>query len=231
MRVGRRVPLVLASAIALALALVGGVAVAVTSHSPGAKACVTSSGVLRLRVGGKCASGQTAVALGAQGPQGVAGARGARGAVGPRGPKGNTGPAGTAQRVNFSQVTPEASSVSHALATAGPVTLLASCQGTALSTTSLVLSVNGGTDPLSFTANGVSRDNGAGPVVAVDHGTTVSLQTTALPTITTPDSLSDVITIVIGATSGAEVTGTLDVELSTAADTPVCTVDGTLAAA
>jgi len=229
--VGRRVPVVLASAVALTL--VGGVAVAVTSHTPGAKACVTSSGVLRLRVGGKCASGQTAVTLGAQGPQGVAGARGARGPVGPQGPKGDTGPAGTARRVNFSQTTPEASSVTHALATSGPATLIASCQGTAGTTTSLVLSLNGGTDPLTYTASVVSSsvDDGTTPaLVVLDHGASGSLTATSLPTLTTSTAVSDVITIVIAANSGEEITGTLDVELSTA-DSPACSVNGTLAAA
>lgn len=229
MRIGRRVPVVLASAIAVIL--VGGVAAAVTSHPATAKACVTSHGALRLKVGGTCATGQTEITLGSQGPNGATGARGPRGVTGARGRKGDTGPAGTAQRINFNQVTPEATTVTHALATAGPVTLIASCQGTALTTTSLVLSLTGGTDPLSFTATDVSSDNGAVVVVAVEHGTTVSLGTTALPTDTTVDSRSDVVTIVVSAASGKEVTGTLDVELSVAADTSACTVNGTLASA
>jgi hypothetical protein len=212
------------------LTLAGGVAAAVTTSSPSAKACVTSHGTLRLKVGGACMSGQTEISLGARGPKGARGAQGPRGARGLQGPKGDQGPAGTAQRINFSQTTPELSSVSHALATAGPATLLASCQGTASTTTSLVLTVNGGTDPLSFTATGVSSDNGTVQPVTLDHGTTGSLTTTPLPTITTTDSLSDVITIVIGADTGEQITGTLDVELSTA-DSPACSVNGTLAAA
>jgi hypothetical protein len=97
----------------------------------------------------------------------------------------------------------------------------------------LVLSLNGGTDPLTYTASVVSSpvDDGVTPAEAVlDHGASASLTTTALPTITTTTNVSDVITIVIEANTGEEITGTLDVELSTA-DSPACSVNGTLASA
>jgi hypothetical protein len=238
-RIGRRVPMVLAGA--LAVTLVGGVAAAVTAHPSSAKACVTSAGALRLSIGGKCASGQTAIKLGSQGPAGAPGARGPKGATGAPGPQGDVGPAGTAQRINFSQVSPEATTVSHALATAGSVTLLASCNGTTVSpaATSLVLSVTGGTVPVTFSASVVSSDNVTTPAtvaVVVDHGSTASLGSAALPAeaiaaSVTPDTRSDVVTIVVNAGNGKEITGTLDVELSTVTDSPACTIGGTIAAA
>ncbi|HTW20583.1 MAG TPA: hypothetical protein VME70_10275 [Mycobacteriales bacterium] len=223
MRIGGRVPVVLAAA--AALTLIGGVAgAAVASHSSSAKACVTSSGALRLRSGGKCATGEKAITLDSRGP---AGARG------PRGPRGPAGADGDAVRIDFSQTDPEASTVTHALATSGPATLIASCQGTAATTTSLVLTLNGGTDPLSYTASVVSSpvDDGTTPAAAVlDQGSSASLTTTSLPTLTTTSSVSDIVTIVIAAQSGEQITGTLDVELSTA-DSPACAVNGTLASA
>jgi hypothetical protein len=238
-RIGRRVPVVLAGVVAVTL--IGGVAAAVTSHPVTAKACVTSTGVLRLSTAGKCAAGQSAITLGSQGPKGDTGARGPRGATGPRGvtgPQGPTGPAGTAQRVNFSQVTPEVS-ISHALATAGPVTLLASCSGAAGPpvTTSLVLSVTGATVPVTYTATNVSSNLGASPVVTTTlaHGSAAALASAALPvdTATSADTglQSDIVTIVVNAADGKQITGTLDVELTTAGTAPACTVNGTIAAA
>lgn len=232
MHIGRRVPVVAATA--LAVTLVGGVAFAVAGHSSTAKACVTSGGALRLSTAGKCASGQHPITLGSQGPKGdrgVAGPRGPKGETGARGPMGDTGPAGSASRINFSQTLPEVSAT-HALATAGPVTLIAACSGTATPSTSLVLSVTGGTDVLNFTASDVSSDNGASPATAaIESGATVSLGTTALPAITTTDSRTDVVSIVVSSASGSEVTGTLTVTVSTSASAPACTVSGTLSAA
>jgi hypothetical protein len=235
-RIGRRVPLVLAGAIAVTL--VGGVAFAVTSHTASAKACVTSTGALRLSVADKCASGQIPIVLGSQGPKGAPGARGPKGATGATGRQGATGPAGTASRVNFSQVTPEVG-VSHALATAGPVTILAACTGTVGPpvTTSLVLSVTGGTVPVSFTATDVSSDLALVPTVATTlaHGSSASLATASLPADSTASGTtgtrSDVVTIVVNAGNGKQITGTLDVELTTAGTAPACTVNGTIAAA
>jgi hypothetical protein len=243
-RIGRRVPVVVASA--LVVVLVGGVAAAVTSRPSTAKACVTSGGALRLSTGGKCASGQTAITLGSQGPKGATGATGARGAkgatgaTGPAGPAGATGPAGTAQRINFSQVTTEATTVLHALATSGPVTLLASCNAEAAvvsppspATDSLTLSVTGGTQAISFTASDVSSDATATPVVqsAVVTGSTISLGSANVVTDTTPDARTDVITVVISAQDGKQITGTLTASVNMVAGGPACTVNGTLASA
>jgi hypothetical protein len=209
-RIGRRVPVVLAGAMVATCAL-------------------------RLSTAGKCAKGQTAIKLGATGP------KGARGPAGAKGAPGATGPAGTAQRINFSQVTPEATSVTHALATAGPITLLASCNGTTTSpaATSLVLSMTGGTVPLTFSASVISSDNVTSPATVaevVDHGSTVSLGSVSLPAeaiaaSVTPDTRSDIVTVVVNAGNGKEITGTLDVELSTATGSPACSIGGTLAAA
>jgi hypothetical protein len=240
-RIGRRVPVVLASA--LVVTLVGGVAAAVTSRPATAKACVTSGGALRLSTGGKCGSGQTAITLGSQGPRGATGARGAKGATGAAGAPGApgaTGPAGTAQRVNFSQVTTEATTVLHALATAGPVTLSASCNAEAAvvsppspATDSLTLSVTGSTQPLTFTASDVSTDSTSTPVVqsAVVSGSTVSLGSATVVTDTTPDARTDVITVVISAANGKQITGTLTAQVNMVVGGPACTVNGTLASA
>jgi hypothetical protein len=225
---------------AIAVTLIGGVAAAVTSNPTTAKACVTSGGALRLSTSGKCAAGQTSITLGAKGPQGATGARGPKGATGARGPQGATGPAGTAQRINFSQVTPEVS-VTHALATAGPVTVSASCSGTTPpgNTTSLALSVNGGTVPVTFTATDVSSDLAVAPTVTTTlvQGSAGSLASAALPTMTTTaagvgsGTRSDVVTLIVNAANGKQVTGTLDVELNTSGSVPACTVNGTIAAA
>jgi hypothetical protein len=229
--IGRRVPVVVATA--LAVTLVGGVAYAVASHPTTAKACVTSGGALRLSTAGKCASGQQPITLGSQGPKGDTGAtgpRGAKGATGAQGPQGDVGPAGDASRVNFTQTLPE-TSATHALATAGPVTLIAACNGTAGATTSLTLTVTGGTDVLSFTASDVASDNGVTLPATITSGATVSLGSAALPVISTTDSRSDVVSIVVSSASGSEVSGTLAVTTSTSASAPACTVNGTLAAA
>jgi hypothetical protein len=230
-QVGRRVPVVMASVIAVTL--VGGVAAATAaSHPTSAKACVTSGGALRLSSGGACASGQTAITLGSKGPKGNAGPTGPKGATGPAGPPGETGPAGTAQRINLSQITPEASTVTHALATASPVTLIASCQATSPTVTTLVLSVTGGTQPLDYTATEVASDNSATPpVVTLDHGTTVALQTKAFSTQATSDNFNDLVTVVVAAGNGKQITGTFDTEIIAAPGTPSCTVHGTIASA
>jgi hypothetical protein len=233
-RAGRRVPVVLAGV--LAITLVGGVAAAVTGHSATAKACVASNGGLRLpAANGKCASGQSAITLDSQGPTGATGRRGLKGATGSPGPKGDTGPAGTAKRINFTQATTESAGptpplVTHYLGTAGPVSLIASCLGTATAPM-LVLSVAGGTETLSYTATETSIDTGGSPVVAEVHDSTAALATKAFDTETTSGNRSDLITIVIAAQDGTQIIGTLDAELNTAADTPACTVGGTLSAA
>ena len=68
---------------------------------PPVKACATSRGVLVLANGrGTCATGQTAVSIGAKGatgpagPQGLPGNNGSIGATGPAGPTGATGATG-----------------------------------------------------------------------------------------------------------------------------------------
>lgn len=238
MRIGRRVPVVLASA--LAVTLVGGVAAAVTSHPSSAKACVTSGGSLRLMSGGKCASGQSAITLNAKGPKGDPGPTGPKGATGPAGPKGATGPAGTATRVNFSQTTPEATTITHALTTSGPVTLIASCQATSPTVTTLVLSVTGATHSLNFTATEASVDNAIQPPSeTLTTGSTASLVTKAFSTVTATtnanplldDNKADLITLVVSADNGMQVTGTLATQVNSSAGVPACTVNGTLASA
>jgi hypothetical protein len=233
--VGRRIPVVLAGV--LAVTLVGGVAAAVTSHPTTAKACVTSGGRLRLISGGGCGKGQTPIILGARGPKGDPGPAGAKGATGPAGAKGATGPAGTATRVNFSQLTPEATTVTHALTTSGPVSLIASCQATSATVTTLVLSVTGATKALTYTASEDSLTNSVQPpTVTLTAGSTVALQTKAFSTVavdsTVPQNKSDLVTIVISASNGAQVTGTFATQInSPAPGVPACVVNGTIAAA
>jgi hypothetical protein len=226
-RIGRRVPVVLATA--LAITTVGGVAAAVANHPTAAKACVSSKGRLQLaNAKGKCATGSSAITLGATGP---AGARG------PAGPKGNPGPAEN-QRINFSQTTVEAAAVTHFLTTAGGVSLIASCQGTA-ATPSLVLSLTGLTVPLSYTATEVSNSTLA-TVTTLTHGATVAEQaagatpatvTKVFDTETTARASSDLITLAVAVPDGTEVTATLDAEVNTVPGGPACTVGGTVAAA
>jgi hypothetical protein len=234
-RIGRRIPVMLAGA--LALTLVGGVAAAVTAAGPAtAKACVTSSGALRLSVGGKCASGQTAITLGARGP------KGAPGKTGPRGPRGPQGPAGApasggATRVNLSQFLIDTGTTppTHYLGTAGPVSLVATCAGTTAAP-SLTLTLSAATESLTYTATDVQSNNGAAATVALSHGSAVSLGSVSLPAdvanaLITNDTLSDVITIVVGAQDGTQVTSTLDVEVNATPGDTACSVNGTLAAA
>jgi hypothetical protein len=222
-RIGRRIPVVLAGAIAVTL--VGGVAAAVTTtHFTGAKACVTSGGALRLSVGGKCATGQTAVTLGAQG---------AKGATGARGPAGATGPAGSATRINLSQFLVDTPST-HYLGSAGPVSLIATCGGTTL-IPSLTITFVGGTQSLSYTDTDIASNEGGAPAVVLSHGTVASLATGTLPADVTDGTVdatrSDVITLIVTAQNGAAVTATLDVEVNATAGDTACTVNGTLAAA
>ena len=102
---------------------------------------------------------------------------------------------------------------------------------------SLVLSLSGGTDTLAATESNVAADDNATPDTAtpaaasIDHGTAASLGSVTLPTLTTATSQSDEITLVVNTGSGTVVTGTLDAELSTVTGGPACTVTGTLAAA
>jgi hypothetical protein len=231
-RFGRRIPVVLAGAIAVTL--VGGVAAAVTTtHFTGAKACVTSGGALRLSVGGKCATGQTAVTLGAQGATGATGARGPKGATGARGPAGATGPAGSATRINLSQFLVDTPST-HYLGSAGPVSLIATCGGTTL-IPSLTITFVGGTQSLSYTDTDIASNEGGAPDVVLSHGTVASLATGTLPADVTDGTVdatrSDVITLIVTAQNGAAVTATLDVEVNATAGDTACTVNGTLAAA
>jgi hypothetical protein len=235
-RIGRRVPMVLAGAITVTL--LGGVAAAVTSHPTTAKACVTPGGRLRLYSNGSCTSGQTPITLGAKGPKGDPGPTGPKGATGPAGPKGATGPAGTATRVNFSQLTPEASTITHALTTSGPVSLIASCQATSATVTTLVLSVTGATQALSYTATEASVNNGTQPpAMTLTSGSTVSLQTKAFSTLTADNSTlpaqnkADLITLVISAAKGMQITGTLATQVNTTTGVPACVVNGTISAA
>jgi hypothetical protein len=231
-RIGRRIPVVLAGAIAVTL--VGGVAAAVTTtHFTGAKACVTSGGALRLSVGGKCATGQTAVTLGAQGATGATGARGPKGATGARGPAGATGPAGSATRINLSQFLVDTPST-HYLGSAGPVSLIATCGGTTL-IPSLTITFVGGTQSLSYTDTDIASNEGGAPAVVLSHGTVASLATGTLPADVTDGTVdatrSDVITLIVTAQNGTAVTATLDVEVNATAGDTACTVNGTLAAA
>jgi hypothetical protein len=256
-RIGRRVPVVLATA--LAITTVGGVAAAVADHPSSAKACVSSKGALVLsNANGKCASGTSAVTIGATGP---AGARGPQGLQGVPGPKGATGSAGTpgadgaagpagpkgdpgsAIGVNFNQTTVESAgptppAVTHLVAAAGPVNLIAGCQGTA-TTPSLVLSMTGLADGLTYTATEVSNASGS-MVTTLAHGAAVGEQTSGatagqitkvFDTESTSTSSSDVITLVIQASDGTQVTGILDAEVSSSTSSPqgpACTLSGTL---
>jgi hypothetical protein len=227
---------------ALALTMVGGVAAAVAGQSATAKACVASNGGLRLTgSNGKCAKGLSSIKLGAQGPQGATGARGAQGPAGPKGAtgasgqRGPVGPAGSAIRVNFTQSTLEAATVSHYIGTAGPVTFLASCQGTA--NTKLVLSLTGLAQTVSYTETNTSNATGA-TVTTLSHGTVLSEQSpgsvasTPFDTETTSGSpSSDIATIVVAAPDGTQVTGTFDVELNIPGTSPACSVGGTIASA
>jgi collagen type I alpha len=233
-RIGRRVPVVLASA--LVVTLIGGVAAAVTSSAPTAKACVTSGGALRLSVGGKCANGQTAVTLGATGPKGATGATGARGpkgATGARGPKGDTGAAGSATRVDLNQFLVDTPST-HYLGSAGPVSLIATCGGTT-AIPSVILTFVGGTQSLSYTDTDVASNEGGAAAVTLAHGTVASLGTGTLPADvtdgTTNATRSDVITLIVTAQDGTPVTATLDVEVNATPGDTACAVNGTLAAA
>jgi hypothetical protein len=220
-RIGRRVPVVIAGAIAVTL--VGGVAAAVTaSHSSTAKACVTSGGALRLSTGGKCASGQTAITLGAQGP---------------RGPRGATGPAGGgATPINLSQflIDTGTTPATHYLGSAGPVSLIATCAGTTAQPT-LLLTVSAGVQSFTFTDTDVASNDVAAPTVLLSHGGAASLASSALPVDTTDgttnDTESDVITLVVATQNGSQVTGTLDVEINATPGDTACSVNGTLAAA
>jgi hypothetical protein len=233
--IGRRIPVVVAST--LAVMLVGGVAAAVTSHPTSAKACVTPGGRLRLLTGGGCGKGQTPITLGAKGPKGDPGPPGPKGATGPPGPKGATGPAGTATRVDFSQLTPEATTITHALTTSGPVSLFAACQATSPTVTTLVLSVTGATQSLTYSASEDSLTNGTQPpALTLTSGSTVSLQTKPFSTVavdsTVPQNKSDLITVVISASKGAQVTGTFATQVnSPSPGVPACVVNGTVAAA
>jgi hypothetical protein len=236
---------------ALAITMTGGVAAAVTGQSSGAKACVAKGGGLRIAAAnGKCAKGQSKITLGAtgpagaRGPKGATGAKGATGDTGAQGVPGDTGPAGSGKRVNFTQNNVEATSVSHFLGQAGPISFNASCQGTGTPPTSpptkLVLSVTGGTQTLSYTASSVSNATGA-TVASLTHGVglavstpgaTASQMTPAFDSESTTTSGSAIVTIVVEAEDGTQVTGTFDVEISTAGgDTPACIVGGTIAAA
>jgi pilus assembly protein FimV len=247
-RIGRRVPVVLATA--LATTTVGGVAAAVADHPSAAKACVSSKGTLALaNTKGKCASGTSAITLGAtspagaQGPQGPAGPKGATGAAGApgaAGADGAQGPAGPAEnmRVNFSQTGVEAAAITHYLFTAGGVSVIASCQGTA-GTPKLVLSLTGLTVPVSYTATKVSNASGSA-VTTLTHGNSVAEQaagatpTTVTPvfdTETTSTASSDLITLAAAAPDGTQVTATLDAEVNSVTGGPACTVGGTVAAA
>jgi hypothetical protein len=238
-RIGRRVPVVLATA--LAITTVGGVAAAVANHPTAAKACVSSKGQLQLpNAKGKCATGSAKITLGATGPAGARGPKGASGApgtAGAQGPKGDPGPAEN-QRINFSQTTTEAAAVTHFLSTAGGVSLIASCQGIA-ATPSLVLSLTGLTVPLSYTATEVSNSTLA-TVTTLTHGATVAEQsagttpatvTKVFDTETTSTASSDLITLAVAVPDGTEVTATLDAEVNTVAGGPACTVGGTVASA
>jgi len=193
----------------VALTIVGGIAVAQTTGGTGAKACLGGGGLLRLtKANGKCATGETVTRLDA--------------------------PASSATRINFSQATPEASSVSHYLATSGPVSLLASCQGTAGSTTTLVLSITGGAAVVGYTASESVSDTVSGVTgpasVTVVHGATAALQTKSFDTETTTGNRSDLITLEASGPDGSQITGTIDAELTTGSG-PACSVGGSLVAA
>jgi hypothetical protein len=228
-RVRGRVPVVLATA--LLVTTVGGVAAAVGDHPTSAKACVAANGGLRLPTsGGKCAKGTTALTLDAKG---ATGAKGARGPAGPQGAPGATGPAGTGQRINFTQTAVEAASVTHYLGSAGPVSLIASCQGVAATSAELVLELTGGTEALSYTGTDVGLDpntaTGIGTTTVI-HGSTTALATpTTIATDTSTDASSDVVTLVVAAADGTQVTATLDIELD-GTTAPACTVGGTMVA-
>jgi hypothetical protein len=234
-RIGRRVPVVAAAAIAVTL--VGGVAAAVTAtQASTAKACVTSGGALRLSTGGKCASGQTAITLGAQGPRGLRGAPGPKGARGAKGPKGDQGPAGSATPINLSQflIDTGTTPATHYLGSAGPVSLIATCAGTTSQPT-LLLTVGAGTQSFSFTDTDVASNDAGPPTVLLSHGAAGSLASAALPVDTTDgtvnDTESDVITLIVATQDGSQVTGTLDVEINATPGDTACSVNGSLSAA
>ncbi|HEX3825252.1 MAG TPA: hypothetical protein VHV79_12375 [Mycobacteriales bacterium] len=229
---------------ALVLTSVGGVAAAVAGQSSTAKACVASNGGLRLTgSNGKCAKGQSSIKLGAQGRQGATGARGPRGPAGPEGAtgqRGAVGPAGSAIRVNFTQNNVEATTVTHYIGTAGPVTFIASCQGTGSPPTSpptkLLLSLTGLAQTVTYTETNTSNATGS-TVTTLTHGTALSEQSpgaaasTVFDTESTTTSSSDIVTIVAAAPDGTQVTATFDVELTTSGSAPACIVGGTIAAA
>jgi hypothetical protein len=233
-RIGRRIPVMLAGAIAITL--IGGVAAAVTASPTTAKACVTSGGALRLSVGGKCASGQTAITLGQRGPKGSAGKTGKTGARGPQGDPGTPGSDGGATRINLSQfvIDTGATPPTHYLGTAGPVSLVATCAGTTAAP-SLTLTLSAATESLTYTATDVKSNDGATPTVALYHGSAISLASASLPADvadgTPDDTMSDVITIVVGAQDGTQVTSTVDVEVNATPGDTACSVNGTIAAA
>jgi hypothetical protein len=81
----------------------------------------------------------------------------------------------------------------------------------------------------------VQSNDGAAPTTTLGHGSAVSLGSVSLPADvtdgTTNDTLSDVLTIVVGAQDGTQVTSTLDVEVNATPGDTACSVNGTLAAA
>jgi hypothetical protein len=147
--------------------------------------------------------------------------------------------------VSWAQTTPEVAADTHYLTTAGGVSLIATCGGTAAQPT-VTLALTGLTQGVSYTATEVSNQTGTA-VTTLAHGAAVPEQTVGATagqitkvfdsettTTGTEDRVSDLVTVVAQADDGTEFTASLDAELAdstAAASGPACTLGGTVAAA